>query len=88
LEKEKGGSRAGRLERWGRNDERRRVFCVSFTSMTTVIKMLMLTSIDRLEGVFIQESIIKFTRQGTDPYFVLQTPSATFLLPSAPRGET
>ena len=42
---------------------------VSFTSLTTVIKMLMLTSIDRPEEVFTLDSIIKFAQQGTDPYF-------------------
>lgn len=58
----------------GEERQGRRLFCVNFTSMTTVIKMLMLTSIDRPEGVFTLDSIIKFALQGTDPYFVLHFP--------------
>lgn len=47
-----------------------RVLCVSFTRTTAVMKMLMLTSIDRTEGLFTPESITKFAWRGTDPYFV------------------
>lgn len=44
------------------------MFSVSFTSMT-VTETLMLTSIDRPQGVFTQESIIKVAQLGTDSYF-------------------
>lgn len=49
------------------------MFSVSFTSMT-VTETLMLTSIDRPEGVFTQESIIKVAQLGTDSYFAPPPP--------------
>jgi len=43
--------------------------------MTTVIKVLILSSFDRVEDVFTLESIIKFAQQRIHPYFAPQTPS-------------
>lgn len=67
-----------------RRDYSAGVFCVRFTS--AVIRMLILTSIDRGRDLFTLESIIKFAQRGMRPYFALQNPPPLFS-PSSRRGQ-